>query len=428
VQLIRRIAPTVSSQLRASGDEEIDAMKVFVCYSRYDEAAVEALANELKSAAQDVWYDRDLRGGSTWWQTILEQIRSCTVVIFAVSDRSTASKPCQAELRYAQQLQIPVLFLIIGEVTGSGNSAFTADAIDYRDSSRAGALALMSALHERAGRRRPLPDPLPEPPQIPYGFLLRIGGMIRSSEEISFDEQRSMLLDLEGGLEDDDDTVRDDVRKLLLALRARSDVTYTTASRIDEILRSHALAAPTATTSAPPVTTPPPAVPVGGSPQFAPLAGPTNWPPPPPGRGGSSGNAKLIWAGVVAAVIVVAIVVAVLVWPKSDVETNTADGSTSSSSSSSSLTSTPTSTSTSARSAADEAFLKAIKGKGITIPSEDYAIETAKQVCQLLDEDVSAVDVASQISKNSGIEIGKAGFFVGASIGAYCPEHMDQAK
>ncbi|MDT5094187.1 MAG: serine/threonine kinase PknH [Mycobacterium sp.] len=415
-------------------------MKVFVCYSRHDSTAVNSLANELKSAAQEVWYDIDLRGGTTWWQTVLDQIRLCTVFVFAVSDKSMASKPCQAELRYAQDLRIPVLFLIIGETESSVLPVFSADAIDYRDSSRGAALALMSALHKLAAERGPLPDPLPEPPPIPYEFLLRIGGIVRSSNEISHDEQRDLLLDLEGGLADDEDeTVRADVRKLLQALRARSDVTYTTASRIDELIRKHALSTgasgpiptappPPAYTRPPPQMQPPPlpppayvqpqpTAPLGGPSNIAPLTGPTNWSPPPPGPlppgpGRSSGNSKLIFAGIAAAVLVaVVVVIAIVAWPKSD--SDSANKSTTSSSSST----------------ADSAFLSAIKGKGgMTFPSDEYAIQTAKQVCQLLDEGQKPEDVATEISKNSGIPLDKSGFFVGASIGAYCPKHLDQVK
>ncbi len=39
-------------------------MKVFISYSRDDEAAVRSLVDDLKSGHADVWLDEELRGGA----------------------------------------------------------------------------------------------------------------------------------------------------------------------------------------------------------------------------------------------------------------------------------------------------------------------------------------------------------------------------
>ena len=51
-----------------------------------------------------------------WWQAILERIRGCEVFVFALSNNALQSKPCLAELRYAQELGKPVIPIQIGPV------------------------------------------------------------------------------------------------------------------------------------------------------------------------------------------------------------------------------------------------------------------------------------------------------------------------
>jgi|ERR1700682_1754380 len=82
----------------------VSGMKVFISYSRHDEGAVRALVGDLQRARVQVWLDEDLGGGESWWRDILGQILTCEVFIVALSDHSLDSKPCQAELRYAQDL------------------------------------------------------------------------------------------------------------------------------------------------------------------------------------------------------------------------------------------------------------------------------------------------------------------------------------
>jgi hypothetical protein len=212
-------------------------MKVFISYSSRDGVAVRSLANDLEQARQQVWLDHDLGGGEAWWAEILAQIRGCDVLVFALSDNSLRSKPCRAELDYAQALGAPILPVQIGHVsTYRTDLIFTRQLVDYRDSTRNSGIALITALHERAAGRPPLPDPPPEPPPIPFEYLLRLGEAIRGSAQLSPPAQASILFELRAALEDEEDpTVASDVRELLGALRARRDVTYQIAREIDEI-------------------------------------------------------------------------------------------------------------------------------------------------------------------------------------------------
>jgi len=75
---------------------------------------------------------------------------------------------------------------------------------------------------------------------------------------------------------------------------------------------------------------------------------------------------------------------------------------------------------------ADDAFIDAVTSNGITFPSNEYAIDTAHQVCDRIDSGQSPASVATEISGNSGLSTDDTGFFVGAAIGVYCPWNQDR--
>jgi hypothetical protein len=73
--------------------------------------------------------------------------------------------------------------------------------------------------------------------------------------------------------------------------------------------------------------------------------------------------------------------------------------------------------------AVDESFLSALKSKGINFASPQAAILGGHEVCDELDLGRQPSDVATDVTKNSNLDGYHAGFFVGASIGTYCPRH-----
>ncbi len=213
-------------------------MKVFISYSSHDDAAVRSLAEDLAAAHQQVWLDQELGGGDAWWAEILAQIRGCTVFVFALSDHSLRSKPCRSELDYAEALGLPILPVQIAQVsTYRTDPIFAKQLVDYRDSTRASGIALVSALHERRLGRAELPDPLPEPPPIPYEYLLKLGAAIRGRAELSPAVQAAAAFELREALNSEDDaTVCEDIRELLRTLLARKEVTYAIGREITAIL------------------------------------------------------------------------------------------------------------------------------------------------------------------------------------------------
>lgn len=73
--------------------------------------------------------------------------------------------------------------------------------------------------------------------------------------------------------------------------------------------------------------------------------------------------------------------------------------------------------------AIDNAFLSAVKAKGINFPSPQAAIIAGHEVCNELDLGRQKSDVASEVMNNSQLDGYHAGFFVGASIAAFCPRN-----
>ena len=72
----------------------------------------------------------------------------------------------------------------------------------------------------------------------------------------------------------------------------------------------------------------------------------------------------------------------------------------------------------------DDKFLATLKSEGITDHvSSAHAIEAGHFVCVKLDNGVSANDVVNDVLNSSSMPAYHSGFFVGASIDAYCPRH-----
>ena len=61
------------------------------------------------------------------------------------------------------------------------------------------------------------------------------------------------------------------------------------------------------------------------------------------------------------------------------------------------------------------------KAKGVAFSSPDHAVIAGHEVCDELSNGKTAAQVVSTVQANSNLDGYHAGFFVGASIRAYCP-------
>jgi TIR domain/Thioredoxin len=216
-------------------------MDIFISHSSYDGVAVRSLVEDLEGGGKQVWLDLDLQGGETWWAEILARIRACTVFVFAVSEHSLKSEPCRAELTYASALGLPVLPVQIGEVKSYRiDSIFEKQSIDYRNPTSTTGSALIGALEKRAKERKDLPDPLPEPPPIPYEYLQQLGETIAGPQAILYPEQSAMVGQLTQAYREQHEQpgVRADIRSLLESLKNRPDTARTVVEEITSFLKA----------------------------------------------------------------------------------------------------------------------------------------------------------------------------------------------
>jgi hypothetical protein len=212
---------------------------VFVSYSSRDRLALDNLVAALRRTQLPVWVDEQLGGGEAWWNTILEQIRGCEVFIVALSRNYLGSKPCLAELGYAQELGRPVLPVQIVPVNVRVNPLGALQVIDYQNPTVETGIELIMAVQARRGQVCPLPEPLPEPPPVPFAYLIRLAATMAGAE-LSPAQQLELLSQLRAALDEDgqDLTVRRDIAELLTTLRDRPDITWRTRTEVDNVLAS----------------------------------------------------------------------------------------------------------------------------------------------------------------------------------------------
>jgi hypothetical protein len=189
-----------------------------VSYSSKDSTSAKPLIPDLETTRHAVWVDQELTGGESWWR----EIRQCDVFVLALSNNSLRSKPCMAELDYAEALGLPVVPVQIGSVDRPRLSPIAhIQIIDYRDPTAASAIALVAALQDGAAQRGELPDPLPEPPPIPYEYLMRLSAQI-DSHVLQHADQLAIVAQLRDSLEiEEDNDIRVDLGELLRRIRRR---------------------------------------------------------------------------------------------------------------------------------------------------------------------------------------------------------------
>ena len=86
-----------------------------------------------------------------------------------------------------------------------------------------------------------------------------------------------------------------------------------------------------------------------------------------------------------------------------------------------------TSVSTAHADPVDDKFLAALQSQGITDHiSPAHAIDAGHFVCVKLDNGATPTSVVNDVLNSSNMPVYHSGFFVGASIDAYCPRHKPE--
>jgi hypothetical protein len=210
--------------------------KIFISYSRQSEAMAKILVNDFESLGHDVWFDRELSGGQVWWDHILDNIRGCDVFVFLLDPKALNSTACQREWGYAKHLGkliLPVLAADGVSINLLPPELSQIQYVDYRKQDRSTAFSLARALAS-IPPAKPLPDPLPPPPEVPVSYLGGLARKIDNAATLSYEEQSALLTDLRTSFRDA--AIADDSRALLEKLRKRRDLFATIAAEIDDLL------------------------------------------------------------------------------------------------------------------------------------------------------------------------------------------------
>lgn len=207
---------------------------VFVSYSRDYLDRVTSLARDLGALGHEAWIDRDLTGGRSWWDHILERIRECDAFVFALAPAALESQACKLELAYATRLGKPVLPVLVDGIDDAALPPGLAriQHVDYRGEDKQAVFGLLRAF-AALPPAPPLPVPLPEPPAPPLSYLSSFVEQI-DAPTLSFQEQTALALKLKQGLQDPKSA--DKARALLRRLRAREDLFARVSDEIDAML------------------------------------------------------------------------------------------------------------------------------------------------------------------------------------------------
>lgn len=217
-------------------------LRVFISYSSKSKDDVSVLAQDITAIGHEVWFDHKLTGGKVWWNQILEEIRQCDLFIFALSPDALDSIPCEKEYRYAYSLNkiiLPVLLTDGVSINLLPPELTIIQFVDYRNQDKQAGFKLMTALNNLPSKQL-LPDPLPEPPEVPITYEGELKIQIESKPRLSFDEQSAIFLKLKLKFEENQQTGKnsDDILDLLKRFKKRDDLLAKIDWQIDSLIES----------------------------------------------------------------------------------------------------------------------------------------------------------------------------------------------
>jgi len=101
----------------------LERVKLFISYRSLDSDKVDAIVSKLRNIPDDdnsikfeLWQDKyGIPDGHDWWESILNAIEDCKVFVFMLSKESAKNVNCRAELKYARELNRPILPIVLDE-------------------------------------------------------------------------------------------------------------------------------------------------------------------------------------------------------------------------------------------------------------------------------------------------------------------------
>ena len=124
--------------------------KIFISYSRDNQAIARDLADDIGALGNSVWFDEELTGGQAWWDQILATILDHDLFVFVLDPESLNSAACVLEYEYAAKLGKPILPVMVSDEVNE-NLLPTALAklqyVDYKEQNRRALRRLAKALN-----------------------------------------------------------------------------------------------------------------------------------------------------------------------------------------------------------------------------------------------------------------------------------------
>ncbi|PJF42984.1 MAG: hypothetical protein CUN55_09395 [Phototrophicales bacterium] len=209
-------------------------MRIFVTYSHEDRVVVDLLIQDICQLGHTVWYDQQLTAGHVWWDEVLQQIISAELIIAAISPAWLRTHSCQLELSYAYELNKRILPIMIApldyEILPEILQRLTVIPYIHQQNPMVIAKAIQNLPPER-----PLPNPLPPPPEAPLSELGRLQQQVRAPH-LTFEVQKSLVNHIRWHLYSQDLKEVHQARRLLHELGQRGDIAVIVKQYIEDIL------------------------------------------------------------------------------------------------------------------------------------------------------------------------------------------------
>jgi WD40 repeat protein len=222
---------------------------IFISYSSQNRNLVQTLSQDLEQLDHEIWFDKRLVGGQSWWDQILDALEKCDLFIFAMSQQSVDSYPCRLEYQYAKALNKNILPVQVADVNFSNLPPELSglQTVDYRDPSQKQAgLKLALAINQMPAPAT-LPKPLPPRPPLPVSPLTKIRQAIDSGK-LPVETQQKVFQQLQRFANDADSA--EDARELLRYFSKQTYLNLEIAKKIQALLTEEQSARPKPKTKA----------------------------------------------------------------------------------------------------------------------------------------------------------------------------------
>ncbi|MAW94518.1 MULTISPECIES: toll/interleukin-1 receptor domain-containing protein [unclassified Leeuwenhoekiella] len=215
-------------------------MKLFISYSRAQVEEVKDISEFLGYLDYSCWFDHKLGAGTEWWNEILKQIRECDIFLFVLSKESNQSQACMAELTYAEGLGKYMMGLRVDDLSSSFMPPVLKDnnLTSYRPDDPKRKNLLVKSLRELEQTKPYVHDKghydqVPTPP-MPISGLSKLHSMVRKRENLTMEEQKDLLFEIELLL-DRKTEKPENIDIILNDFLNRNDVNHYIGKRIDAL-------------------------------------------------------------------------------------------------------------------------------------------------------------------------------------------------